>query len=45
MDKALRSLEAALRIAQSTGNQTLIGQVTKQIELCWQRQPANPHEN
>ncbi|MBN1508473.1 MAG: tetratricopeptide repeat protein [Sedimentisphaerales bacterium] len=36
-DKALNCLEDALRIASSAGNQKLVSQITKQIDLCRQR--------
>ncbi len=39
MDKALGCLEEARRIAQSTGNQKLLQQIARQIELCGQRPP------
>jgi Flp pilus assembly protein TadD len=39
LDEALKTLEEALRIAQSAGNERLIGQITKQITLYKQRQP------
>jgi tetratricopeptide (TPR) repeat protein len=43
LDEALKSLEEALRIAQSTGNEKLVGQITKQISLYKQnRSPGNP---
>ncbi len=38
IDKALRCLEEALRIAQSTGNRKLVSQITQRIELYRQRQ-------
>jgi Tfp pilus assembly protein PilF len=41
IDKALSSLEQALQIAQSTGNQKLIEQITQRIDLYRQRPPAN----
>jgi tetratricopeptide (TPR) repeat protein len=37
MDKALRCLEEALRIAQSSGNQRLVPQISQRIELYRQR--------
>ncbi len=40
MDKALGCLEEARRIAQSTGNQKLLQQIARQIELYRQRPPA-----
>jgi tetratricopeptide (TPR) repeat protein len=45
MDKALGCLEAALRIAQSTGNRRLAEQIAKQIELYRQRVPAGKSPN
>jgi tetratricopeptide (TPR) repeat protein len=41
MDKALESLEQALQIAQSTGNQKLAAQIAKRIETYRQRPRAN----
>ncbi len=38
-EEAIKTLEEALRIAQSTGNQKLVGQITKQITLYKQRSP------
>jgi len=39
LDEALKTLDEALRIAQSAGNERLVGQITKQITLYKQRQP------
>lgn len=41
MDKALGCLEEALQIAKSAGNQKLVEQIARQIQLHWQRTPAN----
>ncbi len=40
-DKALACLEEALQIARSTGNLELAEQLVIQIQLYWDRQPAN----
>ena len=40
MDKALGCLEEALRIAQSSGNQKLVSQITQRIELHRQRRSS-----
>jgi len=39
LEEALKTLEEALRIAQSAGDERLIGQITKQITLYKQRSP------
>ena len=39
-EKALNCLEDAMQIAKSAGNQKLIEQIARQIQLCWQRMPA-----
>jgi len=40
MDKAMNCLEDALQIAKSAGNQKLVEQIAKQIQLYWQRSGA-----
>ena len=40
MDKAMNCLEDALQIAKSAGNQKLVEQIARQIQLYWQRPPG-----
>ncbi len=40
MDKAMNCLEEALQIAKAAGNQALVEQIAKQIQLYWQRAGA-----
>jgi len=40
MDKALNCLEEVLRLAKAANNPKLIDQISKQINLYWQRAPA-----
>ncbi len=41
IDKALSSLEEARRIAESTGDKNLVGQISRRIELYQQRKPPD----
>ncbi len=45
--EALSSLEKALDIGRSAGNQHLVRQITEQIELCKRNKPPNspPHKS